>query len=295
MKTCESPIRNILVTGATGFIGSHVVKLLADNGYEVIAAGRTVKKWTPKAVLDRFIRFDIENPDLSGLDSFDAVVHLAAAQNNGGMTWENYYHSNVACVEGLSNLANKCFIYASSGSVYDAFGNENPLGLYGLSKFTAEKLLEINAKKQIRKKSVVLRFPEVFGAQSERGIVYEICKSIVAEKQVELFSKGLPYRNLLYVDSAAKAVLSVIENHHKLECFERFDIGSVDSIRLVDLARHLVKALNSDAEILLSERKSNYDRDFFMEVSKAASKIGFKPEAVLHGVDAYLRESRYEV
>lgn len=287
---------SILVTGATGFIGGRVLEHLVESGYDnIIATGRQPKAWTSEIVLERLIRCDLTENDLGVLGQADVVVHLAAQQPSVDGKWDEYHQANVKSLASLLALAKKSLIYVSTGSVYDHLGHENPVNLYGLSKLMAEKLLKIEAEKRPEFTGIVLRFPAVIGAAYKRGVIHELYQAASKGEAIELFSQGRPYRNFLHVDSAAESIEKAILSSAHIDNFDIFEIGSANSMRMREVAELLVQLTGSNSEVKLSDQKAPYDGDFFLEVSKAASKLNFKPLSVKQAIKRYLRELNYEV
>ncbi len=292
----DNRTQTILVTGATGFIGSRVVEHLVDRGYNnVVATGRQPKEWTPDVVLERLVRCDLIQDDLSVLEPADVVVHLAAQQPSPKAHWADYYLANVETVDRLLPLAKRVFIYTSTSSVDGPEGPDYPVTHYGLSKLMGERLIKINTENRQGLSAIIFRLPSVIGVNHHGGILHEIRLSAMRGEKVELFSKGYRYRNLLHVDSLAEAIELALCLRSVLNKFERFELGSSNSVRLIDIANLLIRLIGSPSKVVPIDKVSPNDIDIFMETAKAISKLGFSPLSVQESVRRYLGQLGYEV
>jgi UDP-glucose 4-epimerase len=181
-------MKKILVTGGAGYIGSHAVKALCDDGY-VVTVIDNLSKGHKKAVdaRARFIELDLFNLDLLknvfAEGDFDAVMHFAGLIEVGESMKAplKYMHGNVICgmnvLEAMKSCGTDKIIFSSTAAVYGALEEVpikenaalNPTNIYGFSKLTFENLL--------RKygefwgiKSVSLRYFNASGAAMDGNI-----------------------------------------------------------------------------------------------------------------------------
>lgn len=162
----STPIKSVLVTGASGFIGGAIVDQLARDGrYHITATGRSkMEKWENTPGVE-YVPMDLAEslPQLS----FDICVHCAGLADDKS-TEEELYRANVWATKNVLRALRGCqtFILISSGSVYQ-FGSDFPLkendlpevapSLYGRSKREAEKILEgveMNRRISLRPRAV---------------------------------------------------------------------------------------------------------------------------------------------
>jgi len=127
-------MKKILITGSSGYIGSHLCKLLEDKKYEVFCLDLK----DPLIEIKNFVNLDIRMP--IGIDiEFDALVHLAALVNVSESVYkpDNYYITNInGTINVLQGIKTKNFIFASTGA---AVGMSSP---YGISKRAAEDCVQ---------------------------------------------------------------------------------------------------------------------------------------------------------
>ncbi len=150
----------VLVTGGAGYIGSHTVKLLVENGFEVVVYDNLANGHRDAVINARFVEGDILDgnrlDEILTAESFDAVVHFAAFIEVGESVKNplKFYENNVAGTINLLNLLKKHkvknFVFSSTAAVY---GNPekvpikedsplNPINPYGNTKLTIEKVLK---------------------------------------------------------------------------------------------------------------------------------------------------------
>lgn len=280
----------IVVTGATGFLGGALAEQLLEQGYDIIPIGRTPSKNISKKLLNRLVICDLATDDLQEDVEADVVIHLAGVQHSQSNQWADYYLNNVETLKPLLSITKKHFVYISTGSVYGSNGTENPENYYGLSKLICEKLLKIESANEDAVKITILRFPEIFGVNRQGGVVQEFLSSALADKEIVLYSEGRLFRNFLYVDDAVNSIITLLHSLDTLDRFECFDVGSRDSIRLLELAQRIVRNVGSKSKISLSSKKARYNSDFFFEGSHALSKFGYEATRIRDSIDKYLRK-----
>ncbi len=155
----------VLVTGATGFVGSHISETFLEAGYEVRCGARTTSdpRWLPTPHAER-VPLDLDRPEtfLPALKDVDVVVHAAGITR--ARRPEEYLQVNAAGTGDLAHAAReagiKRFVFVSSLAARgpDAYGH--PASVYGKSKLRAEKILrDLDGPMQ----SVVLRPAAVYG------------------------------------------------------------------------------------------------------------------------------------
>ena len=150
-------MKKILITGCSGYIGSHLSKMLA-NDYEV--HGLDIDE--PQAPLNEFYRCDINRPfTIPGDIEYDSVIHLAALVrvSESEQIPIKYYITNL---NGTMNVINKIktknFIFASTGAAQDCYS------AYGISKRAAEDVVREYCTKHKPQDYTIFRFYNVIGS-----------------------------------------------------------------------------------------------------------------------------------
>ena len=245
----------ILVTGGTGFIGSHTVVELINSGYDVVIADNLYN--SKELVVDRieaithkrpvFYKLDVLNreglEELFARENIEAVIHFAGYKAVGESTLKpiEYYHNNLESTLALADVMRKhgCkkFVFSSSATVYGdpAFvpiTEECPLGEttnpYGTTKAMQERILTDIWKSDKEWRIMLLRYFNPIGAH-ESGLIGED-------------PKGIPNNLLPYVAQVATGKLEKI--HVFGNDYDTPDgTGVRDYIHVVDLAKGHVKAI----------------------------------------------------
>ena len=168
----------VLITGCSGYIGSHLIQLLQKNKDYIIYG---LDKDLPKIKIDNFFHLNLLSNQLDDLCSieFDTIIHLAAEVKvgEGEKSPVLYYLTNIFATEQiLDKLKTKNFVFSSTGNA------ENCLNVYGRSKKAAEDIVkELCVQKNI--KFTIFRFYNVIGTDgftptNPDGIFYNLIKAI---------------------------------------------------------------------------------------------------------------------
>jgi len=246
----------ILVTGAAGFIGMHVARLLLERGDEVLGIDNLNDYYDPKlklARLDclkpfanfRFARMDVADSDamakLFAKEKFDRVVHLAA---QAGVRYsltnpQAYIQSNLV---GFGNILEGCrqsqvghLVYASSSSVYGAntrmpFSTHDdvshPVSLYAATKKSNE-LMAHSYSHLFGLPTTGLRYFTVYGPWGRPDMSPWLFSSAILEgRSIDVFNHGKMQRDFTFVDDIAEGTVRVMD--HVATSNTRFDSNDPD-------------------------------------------------------------------
>ena len=208
----------ILVTGASGFVGSHLVPALIEAGNHVVCAARDPAYRPPSGAEQ--IELDLVEPlDPDSLPEVDAVAHLAQANARFPEGARELYRVNAASTLELLDYARRTgaqrFVYASSGSVYGfgqrPFSEDDPLSgrdFYATTKIAGETL--VRAYRDFLTTSV-LRLVVPYGPGQQSRMVPGLIERVRAGTPVTLNDGGRPRMNPLFVDDVVRAVRAVLE------------------------------------------------------------------------------------
>ena len=254
--------RKVLVTGAAGFIGSHLAERLRSMGLEVAGIDNFVNGYEENLAALKgdhgfnLTRGDILNPkDLSkACEGVDSVIHMAA-QPSVAKSAENPmkdFEVNAAGTLNLLECARKgdvrTVLLASSSTVYGESKlptpEEHPLrpiSNYGASKAAAEAYCS-SYHSLYRLKTASLRFFNIYGPRSRKGVMFDLLKKLREDrKKLEVLGTGDQEKDYLYINDAVDATLLVAEKG-KL-AGEAYNIGSGKAYTLKELTQLLLNIL----------------------------------------------------
>ena len=268
-------MKKILITGNSGYIGSHLSKMLMDTlKYEV--HGLDIRE--PQQAMNRFYRQDINR--LFTIDEeFDAVIHLAALVNVGESEQIpiQYYITNL---NGTMNVINKVktknFIFASTGA---ADGCESA---YGISKRAAEDVVKEFCTKHRPTPYTIFRFYNVIGSDgfpptNPDGLMYNLIKAretgefTIFGTDYERTSDGTCVRDYVHVNEICDALMQAIEKpSNSIECLGHGVGYTVNEIvdlfqKVNDVDFDVIKGprRKGDIEVSVLENVSPYMRNLY--------------------------------
>ncbi len=251
---------NILVIGGSGFIGSHLVRILSGSGHSIFATYRSNK---PDLENVQWRRFDIARPaaDYKRLtENMDTVIHLASIAHdvNGQHLADTYTKINVdgtrSILQGCSDNKIRRFIYLSSSKVLGNGGQGIPVftdetspvpdGIYGETKLQAEKLIEQHCQQE-GIDFVILRPPLVYGPCVKANFLKLIQ---LVMRQVPLpFASIKNKRSFIYVENLCHAINACIESKRTIN--SAF-LVSDSEISTPDLIKKIAQQANKRAVLL---------------------------------------------
>lgn len=225
----------ILVTGGAGFIGSHLVDRLIEEGHRVVVVDNlsTGKRenLNPKA---NFYKIDICSRKISDIfekEKPEVVFHYAA-QINVRKSVENPIKDAKINILGSINILENCknykvkkFIFASTGGAI--YGDtdiiptpetckEMPVSPYGIAKLAVEKYL-IYYYKVFGLPYIILRFSNVYGprqnSKGEAGVVAIFCDKMLSNNQPVIFGDGKQTRDFIFVDDVIESNILALKNN----------------------------------------------------------------------------------
>jgi len=279
--------KSILLTGATGFVGSVILEDLLRNGYEVVAVHRSAldatKQITYPSGQCRFIRADLtEEFDLP--DGIDAIIHTAALANPSGPSLADYLSNNVQATSNLVNQAVrggvKNFINFSSLSVYGQITgpevDENTervdVSPYGMSKYMAELVLQESVEEI---NSVSIRFPGILGKGTKGPWLMKVRNQILQNEPINIFNPNGLFNNAIHVNDVSRWVVSLLSKD--LDGARSITAGAKDPITVQETMELLIDLSGSTSTVTSSQ---NSRGTFTISNERAISDYGYQPSSV---------------
>lgn len=298
----------ILVTGAAGFIGSHLCKALLAKGYKVIALDDLSKgsRRNLSSILKdknfQFKKIDIVNKkSLLRVKNADIIVHLAASKIPRYGDRIKTLRINSLATENVLELARKLkskVIFASTSDVYGKmtklpFKENSDLQFgapevarwaYAISKLYDEHLI-FGYAEQFGLNFVILRLFGIFGPNQHRswsgGPQSVFIDAILTGEPIEIHGNGKQMRTFLYIDDAIVAIVKSIESEKAVG--HVINIGSVQETTIVELAKEISRIVGKPFKFKKVAYKSftgNKYEDILRkrpDISKAKKLLNWKP------------------
>lgn len=288
-----------LVTGAAGFIGSHLCEALLAEGYDVVGLDAFIPYY-PRAVKERnvaglletprftFHELDLRTDDLApALEDVEIVFHIAAM---GGLllSWTNfelYMTCNIEATQRLleaSRIAGGVgqFIYASTSSIYggNVTGPETtkpqPVSPYGITKLAAEHLVT-TYERQFGLPSTILRYFSVYGPRQRPDMGYYIfIDSILNGRPITIFGDGNQLRGNTYVADIARATIAA---HRLFEPGAIYNIGGSEERSANQVIGLLEEIIGRKAIIEHGSARPGEQRRALADTTLAQERLGFTP------------------
>jgi UDP-glucuronate 4-epimerase len=253
-----------VVTGAAGFIGSHLSERLVEDGHEVVGLDCFTDYYEPALKEENARGLDVRRVDLAEdeLDfrRVDGVFHLAGqpgVRSFGGV-FPLYLRRNVLASQRVFEAASRDdvrVVFASSSSIYGAAERyptpeetpPHPLSPYGITKLACEQLADAYAR-QFGLDSVVLRYFNAFGPRQRPDMAYtRIASTLAAGGTFELYGDGDQSRSWTYVADVVAATIAAMERGsgtynvggaHEASMNESIALFEQVSGRTLDVRRH---------------------------------------------------------
>ena len=284
---------NILVTGGSGFIGSHVVDKLTDAGHEV----RVFDLKEPYSEKAKFIKGDLKSKsDLEkAVNGIDVVYHIGAFSNID-LVKDNPLEAIESNIMGTAYLLEQCrinnvrrFFLASSIYVYGTEGH-----LYTTSKLTSEMLCK-NYQKLYDIDYTILRYATAYGPRSRgEDVVSIFIKKALDGDDIVIHGSGNQKRNFTYVEDMAKGSVLALDDIGKNKTYI---LKSPKAVSIRELACIVKDTLGANIDIKVDKAKERED-DYAGKTDNLGSTIkDFKwypdtslPEGIIKYRDWYIKK-----
>jgi UDP-glucuronate 4-epimerase len=299
---------NILVTGAAGFIGSHLCERLLLGGCHLIGLDNFDKLYDPQIKRGNitnclnnksfaFVEGDIRDNDcvegVFGKGRVDVVVHMAAKagvrpslEDPRGYADVNV-NGTLVLLEAAKKYGTKKFIFASSSSVY---GNNKkvpfcetdcvdfPISVYAATKKAGELICHTYSD-LYDIDMTCLRLFTVYGPRQRPDLaIHKFIRLIESGKAIPVFGDGSMRRDFTYIDDIINGVVAAIE---RCKGYEIYNLGESRPVRLDKLISEIEKVLGKEAVIERLPLQPGDVIQTYADVSKAKERLGYEPKTKL--------------
>lgn len=295
----------VLVTGAAGFIGSHLAEALLKRGDEVDGLDNFNDYYSPArkkanaAVLASYDKFTMHKVDLRDEEAvrrvcvegrYDAVAHLAAMANvRYSITRAPLYtdvniRGTVNVLEGVRRAGVPHVVFASTSSVYGhtnrlPFREDDPLGKplapYPASKIAGE-LMGYTYHHLFGISFTALRFFSVYGERGRPDMMpFIIVDSIVHGRVFKLFDGGEMYRDWTYVGDIIEGILAALDRPFG---YERINLGRGQPVRMADFVEMVERLVGRRAQMETPPAPSSEPKITFADIRKARELLDYMPQ-----------------
>lgn len=303
---------NVLVTGATGFIGSHLCKTLVREGHQVFGLSRTGRKVNVEPLLReksfQLILGDIQDTeamlDLISDNRIKAVFHLAAQLPGDNdidtpfLRFDTDARGTLSMLHAAHRGQVEDFIYASSMSVYseppqrlpvDEDHQLGPPTIYGVAKLAGEFCSRVYAD---RMNTTILRYSGAYGqGERESNAVYTFIHQALDNQTITIFGNGEQTSDFVLVDDVVRGTILAWERHAS----GVYNIGSGEETSIKQLAELIICLTGSTSQISLIGTDTDRPFRFYLDISKARQELGYSPILLDRGLRIYLGELGHEV
>lgn len=302
----------ILVTGGTGFIGSHLSNQLAREGHEVTALDNLSNSLRDSITSEvQFLLADITDPinlrTAIGENEFDCVIHCAAVTEAASSEKQSdlIHTTNVI---GTSNIVDLCsekeirhFIFSSSAAVY---GNTDqapiketapgkPINSYGKSKLAAENLLLHKAADVL--KLCILRYFNVVGPsntasgtdRSSKALLPSLYKAKDSTERVFTIygnqhptSDGTCVRDFIHIDDLVAAHMALINRLSELQTPLILNCGTGQGLSVLEIFNYFNAQNNHSLKLILAEARREDPHYSVADICAITSALDWSPKRV---------------
>lgn len=300
-----------LVTGGSGYIGSHMVKYLLGKKHSVtiydnLSSGRL--KYNSNV---KFVKVDLVNlkllEKLMYKSQFEAVFHFAGLSivEESEKKKQKYYLNNVVATKNLINTMIKNninnLIFSSSASVYGKPLNSKiteihrmkPISQYGKNKMEIEKLLSEKGKTN-NFKSISFRYFNAAGADDtadigedhkpETHLIPRILNSIKNNKTVYVYGKnyktkdGTCIRDYIHVNDIVRAHYLGLKQFKKRKCFKNYNIGSGKGYSVLEILNNIEKITKKKLKIIFKSKRPGDPPILVANCNKINRELKWRPK-----------------
>lgn len=310
-KTIQSQARNntVVISGAAGFLGSHLSQKFLNEGYSVIGVDNLVtgRKSNLDSFKDnsnfKFLEYDVINP-LEMNEEIFAIVHMASPASPNKKSKNSYINHPIETLlvnsQGTHNLLNlgkekgARFVYASSSEVYGNpavtpqtegyFGNVNPNGVRSVYD-EGKRFGEAITMAFHRAYGIDTRIMRIFNTYGERldpedgRVVSNFIKQAIRGESITIYGKGDQTRSFCYVSDLIDGIFKLTTTNDLSG--EVVNLGNPEEYTIAELATIVKTLTNSNSKIVYESLPQDDPMQRRPDITKAEELLDFHPSVKL--------------
>ncbi len=291
---------NILVTGAAGFIGSHLAERLAGLNHNVIGLDCLINNYS-KSLKQlninqlqkngiEFVNIDLAQDDLETItNDIDFIFHLAAQPGiDSSVPFESYDQNNIIATHRLLEAIKNSkllqgFVNISTSSVYgsNAVGDESsipkPISVYGVTKLAAEQLVLAESRNE-NISACSLRLFSVYGPRERPEKLYhKLIKCILNDEEFPLCEGSENHiRSYTYIDNIIDGIVLAMDNV-KVCNGEIFNIGTDEAITTGEGIKIIEEIIGKKVRLKIESKRPGDQLKTHANINKARKVLGYNP------------------
>ncbi|MDO5555875.1 MAG: dTDP-glucose 4,6-dehydratase [Clostridia bacterium] len=319
-------MKNILVTGAAGFIGSNFAEYMVKKypNYNLIVLDKLTYAGNMHNLDNIINKITFIKGDICDLAlvtevfkkyDIDGVVHFAAESHvdNSIKTPFIFTETNVIGTHTLLEVSKRIwgegslnkFVHISTDEVYGALKEDGyftekspikPSSPYSASKASSD-LMALAYYETFKMNISVTNCSNNYGPyQHNEKLIPHMIKLAVKNEKLPVYGQGLNVRDWLYVEDHCEAIDLVL---HKGQAGERYNIGGHNEKRNIDIVKLILKHLNKSEDLIsYVEDRKGHDFRYAIDPTKISNKLGWMPQTkfedgIIKTIDWYLQNQEY--
>jgi len=267
----------VLVTGGSGFLGSHVADVLSEHGHQVTILDMKESPYLNKD--QTMVIGDILDEKLLAkcIQNQDIIYHFAALADLDECV-DRPIDSVKFNILGTVNLLDACrkndiqhFVFASTAYVYSQSGY-----FYRASKQAAENYVEVYGE-LYDLPYTILRYGSLYGPRADdHNSIYRLIKQALSENKIKYYGTGEEIREFIHIHDAAEASVNILKKDY---LNKNLMITGIDSVRYKDILEMISEMLSNkiEIEIVPSDKKAHYMVTPYNFVPKSGKKLTVNP------------------